>query len=213
MSGERIKDLDLSGATIKRDFSIKLEDNQLGIRDFNNKNKFVKDWHYSKSVKGLKAKYVFSLNADNKIIGIAIFGTPAGINTAKHYSGDKEVSECLELRRLCVIDKTPKNTESYFIGNCLRFLKKNTKVHTILSYSDPNQGHRGTIYKASNFEYKGKDKSGNSRAFIWKGKTYHSRIYGNTKKEEFKKDMKLGKVKTIKLLNKDVFLYKLNKRA
>ena len=53
----------------------------------------------------------------------------------------------MELRRLCCIDETPKNTESYFIGRTLRWLRKNTGYKVVVSYADTHHGHEGTIYK------------------------------------------------------------------
>ena len=40
----------------------------------------------------------------------------------------------MELRRLVCIDDTPKNTESYFIGKTLRWLKHNTDVEVVVSF-------------------------------------------------------------------------------
>ena len=74
----------------------------------------------------------------------------------------------LELRRLCTVDDTPKNTESYFIGQTLKYLLKNTNVKTIIAYADPEYGHTGTIYKASNFELIGKTAKG--KIIIYNGK-------------------------------------------
>ena len=54
----------------------------------------------------------FSLKYDNKIIGVAKFGSPTDKN-----------EEGLELRRFFVLDGTPKNTESYFLSKCMKILK------------------------------------------------------------------------------------------
>jgi hypothetical protein len=79
----------------------------------------------------------------------------------------------IELRRLCCVDKTPKNTESFFIGAMLRWLKKHTKLKTVVSYADMEQNHFGTIYKASNFVCLG-EQSG-AKVIVWNGKKYHDK--------------------------------------
>ena len=82
-----------------------------------------------------------------------IYG-PLGMANAWRKYGESE-SDVIELRRLCCIDATPKCTESYFIGKTQRWLKKNTNYKIIVSYADAYHGHRGTIYKATNFKYEG----------------------------------------------------------
>ena len=69
----------------------------------------------------------------------------------------------VELRRLYVVDGTPRNTESFFIGYTLRWLKRNTPVEKVITYADPKQGHSGGIYKATNFVYIGETKTGKKR--------------------------------------------------
>jgi len=115
---------------------------------------FVEEWHYSKNINGLRISYCFGLYDNEKLIGVSIFGSPAMNNQASKWNPNNP-EKLLELRRLCCIDDTPKNTESYFIGSCLRWLKKNTDIEVIISYADMTYNHKGTIYKASNFEHVG----------------------------------------------------------
>ena len=74
---------------------------------------FVETWHYSKNINGVISDYCFKLLDKNKIIGAMIYGEIAMANVWKKYVQDKK--HLTELRRLCCIDNTPKNTESYFI--------------------------------------------------------------------------------------------------
>lgn len=124
---------------------------------------FVIKHHYSKSLpRG--TKYVFSIRKGKKIIGVSLFGTPVGRNCQAKYSSTGKL--ILELKRLCLIDKTPKNSESWFIARCLRLLKKENLFDGILSYADPEQGHQGVIYKASNFNYYGTQSHGSPKYMI-----------------------------------------------
>jgi Fe-S cluster biosynthesis and repair protein YggX len=66
------------------------------------------------------------------MIGAMIYGKIAMANVWKKYV--KKETDLIELKRLCCIDNTPKNTESYFIGNTLRYLKKNTIISIYILY-------------------------------------------------------------------------------
>lgn len=148
---------------------------------------FIEFWHYSESARSMKQEHIFTLvnKSNNKLIGVCVFGQPISRNAYKIYG-----NSLIELRKLCLIDKTPKNTESYFIGAAIRWLKRNTKYKTILSYSDPNMGHVGTIYKASNFEYKGFTTNNTCFIYEYKGKTYHKRQVYQKKNGKYLKSAK-----------------------
>ena len=88
---------------------------------------------------------------------------------------------------MCCIDDTPTNTESFFIGKTLRWLKQNTDAEAIISYSDLHQGHEGTIYKASNFIHLGESPA--SRVLMVDGKKYHARSL-NQKEKPYGRDLK-----------------------
>ena len=128
------------------------------------------------------SSYCFKLVHNGEIKGAMIFGKLGMANAWKKY-GQSE-NEVLELRRLVCIDDTPKNTESYFIGKCLRWLKQNTSVKTIVSYADPNYGHQGIIYQATNFKNIGNTAKG--KVIFWNGKKYHDKAIRTKYKGELK---------------------------
>ena len=129
---------------------------------------FIETWHYSKSARSLKQKYVFKLvDQSNQLIGVAIYGQPM----SRHHK------DVIELRRLCLIDDTPRNTESWFIARTLKWLRANTTYSSVISFADPNHGHSGTIYKASNFQYNGREGNGNPRVVQYGDKQYHMRQF------------------------------------
>lgn len=143
---------------------------------------FVEKWHYSKSINGIASQYCFSLKSEGELIGAMIYGTMAMHNQWKRFSQKKY--EVIELRRLCCIDDTPKNTESYFIGKTLRWLSKNTNLKIVVSYADMEHGHSGIIYKASNFKCLGNGKGAD--VIIYKGKSYHDKTIRTKYKGELK---------------------------
>lgn len=178
---------------------------------------FVEKWHYSSNVNGLRVSNVFGLFYNNNLIGSIIYGPLGMANTWKKYAENEE--DVIELRRLCCIDNTPKNTESYFIGNTLRWLRKNTSYKTVVSYADTFHGHEGTIYKASNFKHCGMTSKG--RVIEYDGRIYHDkciRTYyidknGNKELKPFAKKVKNslenGEAKYIKTTGKHIYVYSL----
>lgn len=139
---------------------------RLAVKDF------IEFYHYSGSINGVNSDYHFQLaDEDGNIIGAALFGALAMKNQYKRFSDNE--NDVTELRRLCCIDDTPKNTESFFIGKMLKWLKDNTELQKIVSYSDLEYGHDGTIYKASNFSLVGT--SPPNKVIMWNGKKYHDR--------------------------------------
>lgn len=132
---------------------------------------FIEKNHYSQSINGCDTAYCFRLMDGNQIIGAAFFGRLAMANQWKKFG--ESAQDVIELRRLCCIDNTPKNTESYFIGAMLKWLKKNTHHKVVVSYADAEHGHTGTIYKASNFKYLGKQKG--AKVIIYNNKQYHDK--------------------------------------
>lgn len=150
---------------------------------------FIEKHHYSHNINGLSSTYCFALMDGGNIVGAMIYGKLAMANQWKKY-GEKE-EDVLELRRLVLIDDTPRNSESFFIGRSLRWLKKNTQVKTIVSYADPNYGHTGIVYRASNFTCVGMTAPG--RVIMWNGKKYHDkaiRTYYKGKLKPFAKQLK-----------------------
>ena len=137
---------------------------------------FVHKWHYSHSTNGVQQTQCFALFSGEKMIGAMIYALPSMKSTAAKYNPDNPL-RCWELRRLCCIDDTPTNTESFFIGKTLRWLKQNTEAEVIISYSDLHQGHEGTIYKASNFINIGQSPA--SRVLMVDGKEFHGRSMNN----------------------------------
>lgn len=136
---------------------------------------FLRKWHYSDYV-NIQEKETFGLFREGtflpELIGVCIYTRPAGPAAAqKYYPQDPD--KCLELRRLCLIDDTPKNAESFFVGRTLKWLKKHSAWKFVVSYADPEQGHRGTIYRAANFKYEGVTASGSS--LLVDGEPFHIR--------------------------------------
>jgi hypothetical protein len=171
---------------------------------------FIEKWHYSHSINGVKTKYCFKLMDGDMLIGAAIMAKLGMANVWKKYGDNEE--DVIELRRLCCIDDTPKNTESYFISQMVRWLRANTSIKVILSYADQYHNHTGIIYKASNFEYLGTTNP--SKMIEWNGKLWHDktiRTYYNGKLKPYAQKLKdaldKGEAKYVEAQYKHIYRY------
>ena len=147
---------------------------------------FIEKWHYSHSTNGVQHTQCFALFDGMTMIGAMIYALPSMKATAAKYNPINPL-RCWELRRLCCIDDTPTNTESYFIGKTLRWLRQNTDIEVIVSYADLEQGHEGVIYKASNFIHLGNN--GGGRVLMVDGKKFHARSM-NQKQKPYGRELK-----------------------
>ena len=107
--------------------------------------------HYAKRLPMIR--YAFGLYSDDTLVGVCTFGYPPNYN----FNDGKFVFEgynclTLELNRLVVNDDLPKNSLSFFVSRCLKALPTPSCV---VSYADPNHGHHGYIYQATNWIYTG----------------------------------------------------------
>jgi len=58
------------------------------------------------------------------LVGAVVFGPTAGANVARSVSPLLNHSNLWELKRLWVADELGKNTESWVIGQCLKYIKQ-----------------------------------------------------------------------------------------
>lgn len=203
----------MDNALDKNNFEIKL----VSRKDISD---FIEEHHYSGSINGCISDYCFALYDKTRglyggeMVGAMFYGKMAMANQYKRFSNN--IDDVIELRRLCCIDDTPKNTESYFIGATLRWLKKNTNIKIVVSYADTEYGHSGIIYKASNFVCEGK-KDG-AKVIVFNGKKYHDKAirtkYKGTIKpfaQRLKNALETGDAQYHKTSGKWCYTYKLRK--
>lgn len=124
------------------------------IIDKNQAKELIVKNHYSH--KWTSCRYALGLfNDQDNIVGVAVYGYPVGRRVVSSISNLLTNNDVLELTRLWVHDDEPKNTESQFIGLTFKWLKKNTQIKCLISYSDPFYNHVGIIYQATNWLYQG----------------------------------------------------------
>lgn len=128
---------------------------------------FISRNHYS----GIcpPSEFYFRAAHSGETVGCCCFRRPSLPKTAKAYGAD------IELSRLAILDSAGKNSESRFIGYCLRWLRKNTAYRRVVSFADPFHGHIGTIYRASNFVFAGKEIGHGTRSICVDDEWMHSK--------------------------------------
>lgn len=128
------------------------------------------NWHYSKSVP-VPPLVKVGVWEDCKFIGVVIFSRGASSNLLKPYNLKTE--EGCELTRVALAKHEA--PVSKILALAIKFLKRNSpKLRLIVSFADPNEGHHGGIYQATNWVYAGRTAS--TVKYIDKtGREWHSR--------------------------------------
>ena len=118
----------------------------------------LSQYHYlNKKSKGFRTGFNFGLYKDTVLVGVCVFHSPSVPETLKGCFGlsRTEQNGVYELGRLCLDPQIKENNIlSWFVSRCIKKLKKETTVRSILSYADSSL-HTGFIYQATNFKYYG----------------------------------------------------------
>ena len=90
---------------------------------------------------------------DMRCVGVAWWIPPTKGAAIASWDGDWR--RVLSLHRLACRDEAPTNSESFLIGASVREIKKSGLWDCLVTYADESQGHLGTIYRATGWEYLG----------------------------------------------------------
>jgi hypothetical protein len=142
-------------------------------------------------------EHPFFSGVEDKLIGVACYGDPIGRLSGQSISEMLDRTEVLELVRLFVFDGYGSNIESWFLGKTFDWLRENVpQIKGLISYSDPKEGHAGTIYQATNWIYQGNSLRFNdswSFKFDENGEWQHGRTifpyYGTNNPTEIQKQV------------------------
>jgi len=113
-------------------------------------------------------KFNLGVFVDSEIIGVMMFGHPiARLEDQEH---------TLELTRMFLFD-SPKNSESRALSLAEKWIKANKpEITRLIAYSDTNQGHNGTIYRAANWK-----EIGSVRPHTWSSRPGRRGVIGGKK--------------------------------
>ena len=96
-----------------------------------------------------------------KLKGVLTVGRPCSRTVCEGVCGTGRAADVYELNRLWLDESLPCNSESMFIGWCLRELRKTNRNMILVSYADTKpsegapEGHLGIVYMATNWTYTG----------------------------------------------------------
>jgi len=110
-----------------------------------------------------------------EIIGTIFYGAPVSPSLWRMFRTPEgqpilKPKELLEIQRIFIKDDAPKNLESFLIGQGNRKIKEVApEVKVVSTYADPEQGHKGTIYQATNAIYLGNPNGKHLYVYVLRG--------------------------------------------
>jgi len=124
------------------------------IREVSSKvaREIVKRFHYSGKVVA-NSKIHLGVFKNGELVGCLQYGPP--MNGDKTSTKIHKSARMLELNRMVMADSEPRNSESQAISLCNKWIRQNTNIQYILSFSDGKEGNVGYIYQATNWMYIG----------------------------------------------------------
>lgn len=135
----------------------------------------VEHWHYSGSMPTPPRVFVGAWECGS-YIGAVIFSRGSNNNMLKPY-GLKMIEGC-ELTRIAL--QRHIIPVSHLISRAVKLLsEKSPGLRLVVSYADPNHGHHGGIYQASNWIYTGQTAQ-DFEAIDQYGRHWHSRQVSRT---------------------------------
>lgn len=109
--------------------------------------------HYAHRV--CPISYAWGIIVNGRALGVLTIGKPCSYSVCEGVCGSERSPDVFELNRLWLDDCLPRNSESQFIGWCLRIIRKEQPNLILVSYADTLRGHIGIVYQATNWAYTG----------------------------------------------------------
>jgi len=135
-------------------------------------NKIIRENHYSKTVYNGSMIHLGVFAPE--LLGVLQFGVAMNPASQGSVVAETKADEYLELNRMWLDDKLPRNSESRAISFAMKMIKKKyPKVQWVQSFADERCGCYGVVYQACNFVYCGEHTS-----VFWEfdGQMYHNSV-------------------------------------
>ena len=121
------------------------------------------------------AKLSMGLYVDSKLNAVIVYG----LSASARMPGSLPSEKYWELQRLFSFDWAGKNTESFLISKSIKYIKNNhPEIECLVSFADPDQGHVGIVYQATNWLYCGISDPTGGYVYKFNGKWEHPRTTG-----------------------------------
>lgn len=143
----------------------------------NTANVMVRANHYSRKVVQ-NSRIHLGVFRRNKLLGVLQFGPAMNPRSMASVVAGTEYEEYLELNRMWLDDRLPKNSESKAISHAFKIIRRNwPRVAWVQSFADERCKRAGVVYQAANFLYVG---SHMGRFHELDGVFYHDSILTNS---------------------------------
>lgn len=115
-------------------------------------------YHYSKGGSNTATfRHGLVLKDSGLIVGCAWWIPPTKAAAIANFP-EGDWRRVISLSRVVVVPGMPTNSASYLVGRSLRLVRQSGAWDCAVTYADDWQGHTGAIYKATNWEPRGKTK-------------------------------------------------------
>mgnify|MGYP001562618483 CR=1 FL=1 len=113
---------------------------------------WIEKWHYSHRMP-TGQNIIFGLYNEELGVLYAVIVYGIGVNTYQaQFLG---VEKVMELKRMARSEPRQSYPLSRFIALTLKMLRKSCDFDAVVAFADPEQGHEGTVYKATGFTHEG----------------------------------------------------------
>jgi hypothetical protein len=172
--------------------------------------------HYSHKVAGFATTYMYlGVYIDSNLLGTLQLGFAMNAASMDKIVLNTGIYEYLELNRMWLDDKAPRNSESQAISYAVRYIRsKFPKIKWIQSFADERCGGLGIVYQAANFKFYGEHSS-----IFWEleNEWYHNKamtIKDATKSNKAEKNLQLNKDKAKKVILRQFrYIYFINQKC
>lgn len=119
-------------------------------------NDVIRRNHYSGTFYNNSTHHLGVWTLAEGFVGVLQWGFPLNAASGHSIVPDLDVSEWLELNRMWMDDRAPRNTESTAIGLAVRLLHRNVpRLRMLQSFADERCGGLGVVYQACSFGFYG----------------------------------------------------------
>ena len=121
--------------------------------DLEDLRRLVEKYHYARGGSNTSVYAHGLFDRHGRLLGGAWWLPPTG--PAAKSVNPENWKKVLALTRLVLVPWVPPNGCSFLIGRSIRLIRRDGRFVSLVTYADESQNHRGTIYRATNWEYKG----------------------------------------------------------
>lgn len=117
--------------------------------------RLVRLYHYAKGGSNTRTfSHGLFFRGSEECCGVAWWIPPT--RAAANAAFPEDWRAVLSLSRLVIVPGVPSNACSFLLSASVKLVREHPRWRCLVTYADDWRGHRGTIYRAANWEYRGK---------------------------------------------------------